>query len=146
MISHVKMGNWIKHKVIQSPLYKNEINNNNHVGISVWGNFNFIIGNNIENHNEYGIKLFQCSFTLIKKNNFIENDCNAYFENSGFNRWVRNYWDDRIGFRPKIIEGFILIPSYHDYGEGEKYPWQNFDWRPRIIPYNIGTAQGCDID
>ena len=118
-------------------IYKNQINSNNNYGIYVRGDFNTIIGNNITNHNEYGIKLALCSGTLIKKNNFIDNDCNAFFINSFANRWVRNYWDDRLGFRPEIIKGVLY--TFPLWGPLEEIPWRNFDWRPAQEPYDIGV-------
>jgi parallel beta-helix repeat protein len=117
-------------------LYKNEIKNNS-LGIDVWGFFNLIIGNNITNNKNYGIRLYQGFGTLIRNNNFIDNDCNAIFADSLFNRWVKNYWDDKqVGFGPKIIKGaFYMLPP--PYGSGEKIPLLNFDWRPARNPYDL---------
>jgi len=104
--------------------------------------FNKIKGNNISN-NINGIRIvgakhlyrhlfFRYSFNNIIKNNFMNNDRDAFFENSILNRWRQNYWNEsRI--LPKLIFGFVTIPLLGDI------PWFNVDWNPAQEPYDIGV-------
>jgi parallel beta-helix repeat protein len=116
----------------------NNISNNGY-GICTHTSENSIItGNNIISNYEYGIEVEFSFFTLIKKNNLIDNKINAKFIESYGTRWIRNYWDDWSGIGPYIIHGLILDPYYYK-------SWINFDWHPAKEPYNITTTQGCDI-
>ena len=117
-------------------VYNNQINNNDRFGIFVWGFFNSITKNNIKNH-EYGIDLFQGYGTLIKKNNFIDNDINAYFEDSFATRWVRNYWDDWFGLGPYAINGVFVIPNPDPNNPSEVKYLKNYDWDPARKPNDI---------
>jgi nitrous oxidase accessory protein len=96
-------------------------------------NFNIIKGNNISN-NKRGISLYYSSSTFIIKNNFIDNEEDAYFVDSFPNRWRQNYWD-RPRILPKLIFGEIDIDRF---GDGDKWiNWVNIDWRPAKEPYDI---------
>ncbi|KYK20934.1 hypothetical protein AYK25_04115 [Thermoplasmatales archaeon SM1-50] len=98
---------------------------------------NIISSNNIQGSNE-GINLNMANWTLIKNNNFIDNNKNVVFENSSFNRWKRNYWDDHHGLGPKIIWGQIRVP----WNKAVVIRWINLDWFPVVKPYDIPSLGG----
>jgi parallel beta-helix repeat protein len=117
---------------------------NNGIGINVGeSKFNNIKGNTISNNGE-GISLYRnpfigfivdvFDFNIILKNNFIDNEQDAYFSNSFFNKWILNYWN-RPRILPKVILGGLQ-------GEGwgsppDPIPLLNIDWRPAKQPYDI---------
>ncbi|PNX51646.1 MAG: hypothetical protein BV456_02380 [Thermoplasmata archaeon M8B2D] len=119
--------------VYQTPGWKKGISNNiisnNNIGIELKdSSLHDIISNNISN-NEYGVYIHSLSNSNeIKNNNFINNQLkDAYFENSFFNIWNNNYWDQWNKIGPKKISGkFIQI-----------IPLINFDWHPAREPYDI---------
>ncbi len=97
--------------------------------------FNNIYKNNIIN-NYYGIKfsVWECEFSDVKfnrfyENNFINNTLNLCGDCEYYNKWKRNYWDDWIGLKYKILS---FLP-YHIYNKNYK----NIDWRPEKEPYDI---------
>ncbi len=111
---------------------KNKIVNGSVYGIALIENSsdNYIFRNDIRNNQEYGIFLYYSFSNRIEENNFIKNKPNAFFKNSRFNSWDRNYWN-RPRILPKLIRGeikglFIFC-----------WAWTNIDWRPALKPYNI---------
>ena len=100
---------------------------------------NNIYQNNIMNNNK-GICIEEQFLTYgardnnIYQNNFIDNSEYHARDNCN-NNWndgsLGNYWDDWIGFGPKLIFGrrgkFGFIPRI------------NFDWHPAKEPYDIGV-------
>jgi nitrous oxidase accessory protein len=96
---------------------------------------NIIASNRIQGSNE-GIRLFMANKTIFQYNNFIKNNCSAFFENSSFNRWRQNYWDDHIGIWPKCIHGLMRIP----WNKIKVVRWINIDWSPALNPYNISSV------
>ena len=112
---------------------------NNSDGIYIMnGHFNIISKNNITFCTEVGIGIsLQSMFNVVKKNNFIENECSVSFLWILFcptlTRWYRNYWDDWSGKGPKIIKGGNLISLYVGF------PIINCDWFPARQPYDIGV-------
>ncbi len=71
---------------------------------------------------------------IIIKNNFIDNERDAYFAGGifRFNIWLLNYW-----YKPRILPKLI-------FGKIKKIglvyitiPWINFDWHPARKPYDI---------
>jgi len=98
------------------------------VGILLVATSNIIIRLNTIQNNSFGLLILQCKNSIIEKNNFIDNRIHVYFSFIFRNFWDSNYWDNWIGFGPKIIFGSfgsIVIP------------WFNFDWRPAGEPYDI---------
>jgi len=130
---------------------------NHCVNILVSGYFNKIENNDVREGSEYGIHIgigvgmfiTKTIGTTVKENNFINNACNAYFEDSFLTRWKGNYWDDWIG----IVFYWILGITYKIIGYDE-YGWPilkdtlhiNFDSSPAQEPYDITTTQGCGIE
>jgi nitrous oxidase accessory protein len=103
----------------------------------------FIIEHNTFSNNAYGILLFDSSLITISNNNFIKNDCDAFFKLLPFekNLWKGNYWDDHPGRGPKPIGGRVLLfsiefPALYLYFEFRIH-WVNFDWHPAQEPYDI---------
>ena len=128
-------------------VYRNNIKHNNEgILIHCIGGFlcggprsNNIYQNNIMNNNK-GIYIKKQFLTdgprenNVYQNNFIDNseyhardNCKNNWNNGSFG----NYWDDWIGFGPKLITGkrgiFGIIPRI------------NFDWHPASEPYDIGV-------
>jgi len=95
---------------------------------------NYIRRNSLT-HNAIGINLIYTSWSEIRENTFLENQRQAFFISSFFNKWQQNYWN-QPHFFPKIILGQIggmLIQR--------KIPLINVDWRPAQQPYDIpGTT------
>ena len=98
---------------------------------------NIIANNTIWGSNE-GMRLIMANFTTIMFNNFIDNNYSALFENSSFNRWKRNYWDDHHGIWPKCIKGLMRIP----WNKTIVIHWINLDWFPAQKPYEIPLVGG----
>ena len=125
-------------------IYRNYIHNMSWSCLSVDGNHNSIVNNDIRNGLNNGIYTWESIGNIFERNNLINIEDDAYFENSLGCRWIRNYWDDWIGFGPKIIHGiFILLP----YSEGVQFV--NFDFRPARKPYKItftNNIEGCGIE
>ncbi|MFE3845887.1 NosD domain-containing protein [Thermoplasmatota archaeon] len=97
------------------------------------------IRHNSFSNNFMGILLQFSEENIIEKNNFQSNIIQAEFAYRGLrinsfqiNKWDKNYWDDWIGFGPKIIIG-ELYPPWRAYG----HIWVSFDWNPAKEPYNI---------
>jgi nitrous oxidase accessory protein len=122
----------------------NDIHHNYLSNISLYGFIitnaegNIIANNTIWGSNE-GIHLTLANSTTIKFNNFIKNNINAFFENSSFNRWKKNYWDDHLGFWPKCIKGLIREP----WNKTIVIHWINIDWFPAKKPYDIPYGDGA---
>jgi len=114
-------------------IHDNHLYNNPLYGVKILDAKRNVIEHNTISGSDKGIILSHSSFTIIKKNNFVDNNCHAMFENSSINRWIRNYWDDHIGLRPKRIDGEICLP----WNKIKIIPWMNFDWFPKKEPYEI---------
>ncbi len=110
---------------------------------------NYVSDNVISYNNPTGIYMLTGVDNVVTRNNFIDNwgDSgkpkrwwgNAYFNYElnqwrfhRLNCWRRNYWSDSHGILPKVIHG--------DYWIIFEIPWIEFDWRPRIIPYDIDST------
>ena len=119
------------HESSYNEINGNSITTNYHIGL--WlknpSDNNNIVRNTITNSSEYGIYLEYSFSNKIKENNFIENNRSAYFENSLFNRWIRNYWE-RQRLLPYPIFGKMKLRNI-------TFPWMNFDWRPALKPHDL---------
>ena len=73
-------------------------------------------------------------FNTIIKNNIFNNYRDVIINSSFVNSWVNNYWDNYLGFGPKIIVGWIYLPLKREI----IIPWFNFDWHPAKEPYDVG--------
>ena len=108
---------------------------NNDYGISLEHSFGTVItGNHITSNKDYGIYISKWGGILIFKNNFINNQEDAYFWQNIFrNRWKQNYWNEPLKL-PKIIYGKLILV-------GHSMPIEltviNIDWRPAQKPYDI---------
>jgi parallel beta-helix repeat protein len=107
-------------------------------GIDVAGSYNKIIGNHLEN-NSIGVQIYEF-FNTVKRNNFLNNELNAQFiygipfYQRLTNKWFNNYWG-QPRLLPYPIPGLLVL-----------FPIVQFDWFPASEPYDITTAQGCDIE
>jgi len=113
----------------------NTINGNNTISNNLFGiylsnsNSNTITGNTISNNDYDGIILwYYSSSNTILKNNFLNNQPHASFENCK-NTWKQNYWN-RPRLLPKLIFGTMKLGNF-------TIPWINIDWRPALVPYDI---------
>ena len=126
---------------------KNNLFRDNVIGISAWldstSSYPCIISKNnfIQNKIQaefnffYSSKLFKY-LPLNLKNNLI-NELRfkniQSFQNKIFSKhiiWNENYWDDWMGFGPKLISGSVVILVFI-------IPWFNLDWFPAKAPYEI---------
>ena len=118
----------------------NNIHDNNFIDNGYWGikvtsaKGNIFYHNNISD-SDVGFHLKNSFFNKIKCNNFIRSNCHASFENSSFNRWINNYWDNHLRFLPKRIDGTICFP----WNNSIYITWINFDFRPAKTPHIIGV-------
>jgi parallel beta-helix repeat protein len=79
------------------------------------------------------IVLQKAFLNTIKKNNIFDNLINVNLNSSFGNKWLNNYWDNYLGFGPKVIIGWVYLPmKLHLI-----LPWFNFDLRPAKEPYDI---------
>lgn len=131
----------------------------NNIGITISGYSSKInvYRNHIDSNQGIGLSLGSSFNIIIMENNFIGNIPNAKFSNAfpNFysNRWIRNYWDDKNNKKFYSISGEVVltIPSF-DYYEPPKvyiFPLINYDFRPAQSPYDItfiNVEQVCDID
>ena len=108
---------------------------NNGYGISLVHSFGTIItGNNIASNKDYGIYISKWGGVIILKNNFIDNEEDAYFWQNIFrNRWKQNYWNEPLKL-PKIIYGKLILV-------GHSMPLEltviNIDWHPAQEPFDV---------
>jgi parallel beta-helix repeat protein len=114
-------------------VHHNIIINTTLFGITLLHAQRTVIDQNTISGSEKGITLSFSSFNRITRNNFMEHDCHAQFDNSSWNRWRRNYWDDHQGFRPVRIQGEVCLP----WDISHIIPWNNIDWFPARHPYTI---------
>ena len=107
-------------------VYSNRIELNMHGPQFVNSSFNSFIKNMVERNEHYGIYFgWRSNSNYITKNNFIENAQNA--RNDGKNSFNKNYWDDYIGLKIKIL-AYMHIPYYIQK--------LSFDWNPELEPHN----------
>ena len=109
----------------------NLVRNNNHNGIYMDdSSYNIILSNSIKANQNQGIMLYYSDDNDVIKNDFIANGRHGYFWSSFDNVWENNYWDDWIGFGPKII-----------FGKLNNFPiWLNLDWSPAAESYGIDDS------
>jgi parallel beta-helix repeat protein len=137
----------IKNKVIvkNNVILGNERGIYNDAGSDNRKNRCFIFENQISMNSEYGIYIESGKGNLIYRNNFENNNVNAYLEiywnDLGFNRWnyllKGNYWDDWTGSGYKIIDGKLVLRYAQPNIEEISIPWFNIDWFPAKEPYDI---------
>lgn len=119
-------------------IHDNYLSNNSLYGFIITkAQGNIIANNTIWGSNE-GIRLIMANRTIIQFNNFIDNNVSVFFENSSFNRWKRNYWDDHFWILPKCIKGMMRVP----WNKAIMIRWINFDWFPASKPYDLPTVWG----
>jgi parallel beta-helix repeat protein len=100
---------------------------------------NRIEKNSIEDKTN-GVVIQWSYFNVIRNNNFINNTEQAYFENSSFNLFFRNYWDDWVVKKPRPIEGIR-----YGYFLQNRRAWTTYDVRPAQEPYAIPTIDSNHI-
>jgi parallel beta-helix repeat protein len=131
----------------------NLIEKNKKKGIVLKGSKNIINRNHFKK-NKIGIYIDFSYDNSIIENNFIgHGKFHGFFivdySKKHENKWKSNYYGFTLGFLPKLIRGLIKTRYYWEFMPGEKMyfnrPGFNFDWHPRIIPYDIDAIQGCDI-
>jgi len=81
-----------------------------------------------------GLILSIAFYNTIGYNNFVGNKYDVYLENSLFNLWYQNYWENRTGSGVKIIQGHFAKP--YTYHPEIKIPWFAVDWNPATEPYD----------
>jgi parallel beta-helix repeat protein len=118
-------------------------NGNN--GILIFSDYNTITDNTISN-NKCGIRLcyqggfitFHSNFNTIIKNNFLDNEQDAFFEGDFINQFIgRNIWRQNYWNRPQIFPKFIFGYVWIDMNIVFRIPWINIDSLPAKEPYNI---------
>jgi len=120
-------GHGIELDFSQTSMVGNIIIDNDECGIYLRAasNRNFILGKNIIENNDMGIRLDNSNRNIIIGNNFINNRKQVCFYNSFLNHWYRNYWNDWQRLIPKPIMGHIGHLNI---------PWMDVDWFPSRQP------------
>ena len=122
---------------------------NNDEGIYLSGCYKTnIINNEIVASKSYGFSSIRNMYIDINRNNFIDNDKNAYFclnfvglLDIRLNKWVKNYWGEAHN-GPYKIYGTVYYRKYFPLLRTEiefNFTWHNFDWKPAQEPYDIGV-------
>jgi parallel beta-helix repeat protein len=126
-------------------IFYNEIRKNSDAGVYVIGFFNTIYKNSLMS-NKDGVFLFYSYNNSITENNFINNENQIIFvldyRSVHSNFWDANYFDDKIGFMPRVIVGIVRTRfSFSFYYGSVIYIYRlgfNIDWNPSLIPYDMG--------
>jgi parallel beta-helix repeat protein len=141
---HIGGGIYIWNDADRNNIFGNIIEDNKYGIVISDGTSNKISNNHIVNSTEIGIYLDRSSYhTKVTANNFINNTIHTDFVRYFIciNTWRRNYWDDKVRFRPKIIWGKLLvIVGYDDFWQQfiyEKRDWYAIDWFSAWKPHNI---------
>jgi len=93
--------------------------------------------------NGSGLVLSIAFFNTIQHNNFEDNKNDVYLENSLFNIWLQNYWQDHTG-NMKVIHGHFASPYKHH--PLITIPWFTVDWRPAQVPHDLRTQTLAILD
>jgi parallel beta-helix repeat protein len=106
---------------------------NTYVGLylAVSCNRNNIKRNTVQHCSLYGMWLYWSFLNRMQKNNFIGNQCSAYFDNASYNLWLKNYWEDWLSSKPRPIDGIRYFPLL-----GINQPWTTYDLRPAHVPFD----------
>jgi parallel beta-helix repeat protein len=116
--------------VDESEIAYNQVVNNSFNGIVLYGNNNSVHNNLIRGHSMDGVDIKGSKSCKVVRNNFYDNDKDAYFINSPNTKWRGNYWGE-----PRILPKAII-------GEWRK-DWYHvrimvrFDWPPALKPNRI---------
>jgi F-box protein 11 len=102
----------------------NHLHNNSQYGILVTGANDTCIGHNEISHSLQGVFLRTAVGSRIMKNDFSDNDQDAFFENSTRTLWQGNFWS-HPHVLPVIIHGSRLVPW-----KTMPVRWLNLDWHP----------------
>lgn len=142
-MNNIVSKNTITNNTCGIETYKSSLNKiqeniikNNGGGIILKDSFSDIFSENHIANNKKGINI-ETSAVIIKKNNFIENECNAEFYQCLTNRWTHNYWSDYIGMGPHPIKGEIIIWSVFPTIPLLVIPLVDFDWHPAQKPHRV---------
>jgi len=106
-------------------------------GIALWHCEYLAVYENHVQNNRWGVSLYGCHFTIVTRNNLIDNvtefltkeNMHIYYWSDFYlfftNVLSGNYWDNWIGIFPKPI-----LASFYPV-----YPLIQFDWHPLTKPY-----------
>ena len=117
--------------------------NENGITVEDSSHHNSIYDNNISK-NELGITVGSAPFTIVRKNNFVNNVVHAsfsyYFKEYILNlgqlaRWWRNYWSNNSGLMKIEGDVYFIIDEYEQ--QYIHIPWCQFDFLPVKTPYDI---------
>ena len=100
-------------------------------GLYMYNTTNGVVRDSFFLNNSYhSIRLENCNWTSFE-NNFINNSRHArlILDKISYYKWDNNYWDNWIGFGPKMILGY--------FESNFSFPWVNFDWHPAREPFDI---------
>ena len=123
--------------ILQNDCDRNTISNiqifDTILGLRLSGsNGNKIINNEFTNNDVYGLEIYFGFLNVIRDNNFISNGVQSYFDNSAFNLWWGNYWNDWTSADRRPIEGVRFGPILQN-----KQNFTTYDWHPAQEPYDI---------
>jgi len=133
-------GNLIKNNYCGLILYSKSRSNTLKSNTISNNNLGIFIGGTVYPTFIFNILLDGSTHNKIIKNNFLNNEQDAFFQNSRPNLWWRNYWNKSL-LLPKIIYGEIFIcrlqgipPTPIEY----HFLWvPKIDWRPALKQFDI---------
>ncbi len=85
--------------------------------------------------NQNGLLLDNANDNIIAKNNFINNEKDAFFQDSYRNVWLRNYWGQPQLFH--LVWGSKTIYIFEH--ATRQAPRLRIDWLPALRPFDIST-------
>jgi parallel beta-helix repeat protein len=112
-------------------------------GLMLYNSDNCKVSGNNFSYNNVGIFLSYSGQNSFTENNFIKNvrDVSFFVDYLEFhsNIWIRNYFDNKIPFLPKIMIGTVKTRFTGYFPDSYIYrPGFYFDWFPTKKPYDIG--------
>jgi hypothetical protein len=135
-------GVWLKTHSYNCTVADNIICENFMWGVNIYGAItqletnHLICGNTIRKNGNPnivsgGVYIALSFRNLITNNNFYNNTFHGFFFLSILNKWTQNYWE-KGRILPYPIMGILsIIPQVF---------WFNFDFRPRLRPYQVNDT------
>jgi len=112
------------------------VSKNNFIENEVHGLFGYHIDFSSKKDSNFPAELNQNQIFSQYKTNYSPITLRNIFR---FMQWDNNYWDDKTGFGPKLINGIISINHPSLFQKEDKnllIPWFHFDWHPAKEPFD----------
>ncbi len=162
LIGNHRQGIWVSDMFDTSRIQitDNIIMNSSQYGITMEATDSKILGNRLDNNsialylmggqrndirdntfcfNHQGVVCIDGGNHRIHRNNFLQNQEDAFFTYFRFvrnerNFWYHNYWDGHNLPTPKLIKGQKIFPFPYSWGN---ISWVQFDMLPAFTPFDV---------